>query len=363
MAIFKRPDSRYWWMWLERPGLSGIRKSTRVLVDAPTPGERRDQKLLAEQIYRAQMGELARRRYRLPDAERPTITFVEYSRWYLENYTAHKRCAARERSMILNLKESFRGYHLNEIDRDLVVEKRTERLREVKASTVNRETDVLKHMLAMAVPRYLENSPIAGLPRLRVKKAKIRIFTEAEERSFFAATQTLEEAALMLLARDTIMRMSDVKNLEWSNYHAEYIDVVDPKVEPYIVPLTERAREILELLPRRGRYVFPRRQRGPGSLSTNTIHRMFVEICRRAKIPQGRKRSGVTFHSLRHTGTTRALERGVPIRAVQAAGGWQSLKQLERYGHVTDESLKMFRDRVGGEGVKFGFELPTKRVH
>jgi len=37
----------------------------------------------------------------------------------------------------------------------------------------------------------------------------------------------------------------------------------------------------------------------------------------------------------------------VPIRGVQAAGGWHSLKQLERYGHVTDGSLRLFRERIG----------------
>lgn len=353
-------------MWLERPGRRALRKSTRVLVDASTPGERRDQRLLADQIYRARMGDIARARNHLPEAERPTIGFVEYARWYQENYTKHKRSAARERSMIRNLKDQYRGLDLHQIDRDLVVAKRTERRREVQPSTVNREIDVLKHMLAMAAPKYIDASPIAGLPRFRAKRPPIRIFTLAEELAFFGATENLEEAALMLIARDTLMRLSDVKTLQWANYHGDYIAVIDPKVEPYTVPVTTKLREVLEILPRRGRYVFPRRQRGPGSLSTNTIHRMFVELCRRAKITQGRKNHGVTFHSLRHTGTTRALERGVPIRAVQAAGGWQSLKQLERYGHVTDESMRIFRERAGAEDVTFGFEIeppPKNRLH
>jgi integrase len=175
---------------------------------------------------------------------------------------------------------------------------------------------------------------------------------------FFGATKDHDELAIMLIARDTLMRLSDVKTLEWTNYHGDYIAVVDPKVEPYTVPVSARLRDVLDALPQRSRFVIRRRQRGPGTLAINTIHRIFVEVCKRAWIPQGRKIGGVTFHSLRHTGTTRALERSVPTRAVQAAGGWHSLKQLERYGHVTDEALRQFRERIGGEKPK-----PSSSVH
>jgi hypothetical protein len=42
----------------------------------------------------------------------------------------------------------------------------------------------------------------------------------------------------------------------------------------------------------------------------------------------------------------------VPMRGVQGAGGWSSLRQLEeRYGHLTDEMLRVFRDRAGGDKV------------
>lgn len=354
MAVYTRPDSPYYWIALERPGRRPIRESTRVLVDAPTPGQRRDQRQLAEQIYRARMGDLARRRNQLPEEERPTIGFAAYAKWYQENFTVHKRTVARERSAIKNLLEHFRGFDLHEIDRERVIEWRTARSRQVKASTVNRELTILKHMLAQAVPKYLDSSPIRGLSQLRVKKAPIRIFTIEEEQRFFAHARNLEELTILLIARDTLMRLSDVKNLHWTNYHGDYIAVIDPKVEPYIVPVSPRLQECLDALPRTSPCVFPRRQRGPGSLSANTVHRIFVDTCQRSGIPQGREHGGVTFHSLRHTGTTRALERGVPIRAVQAAGGWQSLKQLERYGHMTDEGLRVFRERIGGEKPSLG---------
>jgi len=347
MGVFTRHDSPFYWIWLERPGRKGKSESTKVPIGAPTPGQRRDQRFLAAQIYRARMTDLARQRHRIQAGERVTIGFTAYAEWYQAHFTVHKRTAARERSAIKNLIAHFKPYDLDEIDKGTVIEWRTFRKRHVKASTVNRELDVLKHMLKEAVPTYLDHSPIAGLNRLRSAKAAIRIFTTEEEVRFFAATKDLEEAAIMLIARDTLMRLSDVKSLQWANCRGDYIMVIDPKIEAYTAPVSPRLREVLEALPRRGRFLFPSRQSGPGSLSANTVHRLFVEICQRAEIPQGRKRNGVTFHSLRHTGTTRALERAVPVRGVQAAGGWQSIKQLERYGHVTDENVRLFRERIG----------------
>jgi integrase len=363
MAVYRRQDSRFYWMSLERPGLRPVQKSTKVPIDAPTPGERRDQKALATRAYNAAMGDLARKRHQLP-GDRPTIVFKTYVQWYRENFTVHKRGGRREHSILRKLIDpkawGLADYELHHIDKGLIIERRNVRAKQVGKSTVDRETDTLKDMFSQAVPKYLDRSPIFGLSRFRVRSLPTRIFTEAEEIALFAAAETLEEQAIMLIARDTLMRMSDVKNLEWRFYLTEFISVVDPKETPYTVPVSDRLRDVLEALRaeqraasakgEEGRFVFPRRQRGPGSLSTNTIHLMFVRMCKRAGVLQGRKNGGVTFHSLRHTGATRALERGVPLRGVQGAGGWANSRQLDkRYGHLTDEMLKVFRDKVGGE--------------
>lgn len=63
MGIYRRPDSHFWWLWLERPGQCPIRESTRIPVTGGMPGQTRQNRELAEQAYAARMGDLARQRY------------------------------------------------------------------------------------------------------------------------------------------------------------------------------------------------------------------------------------------------------------------------------------------------------------
>ena len=67
---------------------------------------------------------------------------------------------------------------------------------------------------------------------------------------------------------------------------------------------------------------------------------MFKAGCAAAGIPHGRP-DGVTFHSLRHTGATRAIAAGATLRDLQALGGWRDLKSVMRYTRPTsaDRSL------------------------
>jgi integrase len=48
---------------------------------------------------------------------------------------------------------------------------------------------------------------------------------------------------------------------------------------------------------------------------------------------------GISHHVFRHTGATVMGANGVSLRAVQAIGGWSSLRMVERYAHVTDEEI------------------------
>ena len=49
--------------------------------------------------------------------------------------------------------------------------------------------------------------------------------------------------------------------------------------------------------------------------------------------------TGVSHHTLRHTGATVMVANGVSLRAVQTIGGWSSLRMVERYAHVDDAEL------------------------
>ncbi|MEP7307330.1 MAG: tyrosine-type recombinase/integrase [Acidobacteriota bacterium] len=50
--------------------------------------------------------------------------------------------------------------------------------------------------------------------------------------------------------------------------------------------------------------------------------------------------SGVTHHTMRHTGVTMMLEDGINPRVIQLLAGWTSLRMLERYGHTRDSEVR-----------------------
>ena len=49
--------------------------------------------------------------------------------------------------------------------------------------------------------------------------------------------------------------------------------------------------------------------------------------------------TGLRFHDLRHTATTRLFEKGLGIMEVALVTGHQDLRMLKRYTHLKPESL------------------------
>jgi hypothetical protein len=169
MGVYVRSDSPFFWLLLERPGQKGIRESTGIPVNGGTPPQSKVNRQLAEQAYSVRMADLARHRYQLPVAK-DEISFGAFADWYEKNVSVHKRNADRERSMIRRFQRDLGDLPLIEITRERVQEWITTRREAVSASTVNRETELLKHMMGQAVPKYLPANPLSRLGRLRTLK-------------------------------------------------------------------------------------------------------------------------------------------------------------------------------------------------
>jgi integrase len=343
MGVFKRPESKFWWLWLETAPKGKQRERTDVLVG--TSDQQRETRKIAEQVYFKRMGEIAVGSHDLP-VSRDAITFKKFSEWYEQHVVAHHRGATREREILKVLRATFSRYVLDEIDRPMVMEWRTMRAEETSAATSNRELDVLKHLLAAAVPKYLSASPIAGLTRLRAVRSETRILTRDEETRLLAKLEPLDRA-LVICAIDTLMRLSDVVNLRRDQDRGGYLLVVDPKTEPYRVPVSTRLRAELDAIPHTSRYYFAHRRRAENPRDfRGSIQSMLERACKAAGIPYGRP-NGITFHALRHTGTTRLVDANVPLRIVQELGGWKSMRQLERYAHPTEEAKRDAVEKIG----------------
>lgn len=351
MGIYRRPDSVFWWLALERPGLRPIREATHIPLEGGNPSQTKQNRELAQAAYSARMGDLARARYQLP-TDRPVTGFAQHRVWYYDNVSIHKRNTVRERSMLGQLGRFFDKFPLHRIDRDLILEWRTQRATEVAPGTVNRELELLKHLLGTAVPKYLDKNPGGGVPRLRVPEQEVPILTPAQETRLLKAA-TIEERAIVLTALDTLQRLSNVANLARAQDHRSYITVLNPKVKGYKVPVSKRLRKALDAhlrtLPKGEKYFFPSMRLATDGATRNRVIAMFMGLCAKAKIPTGRKTGGFSFHCLRHTGASRMLTTGrVDVKTVADIGGWADIKVLQKYLHPTDAQKRAAVETIGG---------------
>lgn len=343
MGVFRRKDSIFWWFSIEK-ARPRIRMSTGIPIGS-SPAAKKQSYQDAEAIYRAAMGDVARGTFAFKQAK-PSRTFRQQAEWYRDNVAVHHRGGRRERSIIKALIAAFEDTPLAKLDAKRIAEWKTTREKTHAKSSVNRELDVLKPLLASAIPTYLDANPADGVQRFPTRLPPIAILTESAEDALLAVASPAEKA-MMLLGLDALLRLGDVRTLKAEHDHGDHLVIVNPKVESYKVPVSSRLRAALDVLTPQGGYYFPRRYAGKWApMGEGTAFMMFRALCDRANVPAGRQIGGITFHSLRHTGATRAT-RHVKLTVVQRLGGWKSLKQLARYDHPDDPEIMRAVEAIG----------------
>lgn len=346
MSVYVRRDSRFYWVLLERPHLPPIKATTKIPRDAPDAMSRKLLRQQAEAVYIARMADLARARYDLPPLIEPAaMLFHTYADWYQIHHVTKHRGAERERYALAHLKR-FIGPNvpLSSVSAALVSEYETARVGAgVKPRTVNREVAVLKALLRSAVPLYLKASPLAGRRHLRTIAPTKRVLSPDEETRLLAELRP-RDRAFYIVAVDTLMRLSNVVNLQWSHVKRHHIELDDSKTGPYSVPLSDRAKAALDELKKDGPYCFPHRRRAKKARDVRgAIRRLLERACQRCDppIPYGRAAAGITFHTAtRATGATRMLRAGVDPKTVQRVGNWASMEQMSTYLQTDDALMR-----------------------
>lgn len=351
MGLYQRKDSPFYWMWIEG---TKIRESTGIPTNGGSTQQDRELARQADLIYAARKVACAKVSAGVI-VTRPTIGYRAFAQWFEDHETCHHRSASKEASMLRQLDLYFSRFDsLAEITEAVAKEWMTWRARQVARGTVNRELDVLKQLLHAAVPKYLPSSPLAGFRRFRVEEHEPRVLTLEEERRLIDAG-TPEDVAWLLTALDTLMRLSNVVYLKWAQvkFPNRTIIPLNAKVKHDIVPISTRMLQALKALPQEESWVFPAfHRRGTGATSPkNRAIRRFDILCQLAHVPHGRLVHGVTFHGLRHTGATRALQNGASVRTVMKLGGWRDEKSVMRYVHAADSDVRAAAETIGAAHV------------
>lgn len=253
-----RPDSPFYQLWLEG---HGIKEPTDIRHDAPTPAQRRENKLLADMRYHERMTELAKG---APGAK-PARTFAEQAAWFEKHQLPRRRGREREGPLIPKVVTVFGPLPLVRVTRSLVTErwitprlniptivkkKRRTPARHLHAGprTVNREVDLIKAILQSAVPDYLETSPLFGMPLLPTTTPRRRLMTPEEEARLLAVMAP-DDKALFLLGLDSLIRLTDLLDAKRGDDHGATLWIADPKAGGgFEVPVSTRARAALDAL-------------------------------------------------------------------------------------------------------------------
>jgi integrase len=201
-------------------------------------------------------------------------------------------------------------------------------------ATINRELNVLSAVFTHAIKRWrirLHQNPVKLVARPPKTKARKRRISEREIELFWKMERGREGTLrwympiMVEFAIETGLRLGELAALEWSDVHDTWLQVRTSKNgDGREVPLSERAVELLELLPKEGGGVFAVNQYSFGC--------KFRLACQELGIKD------LHFHDTRHEATSRLAE-VFPILQLAAVIGHRDLKSLQVYYNPTVHEL------------------------
>jgi integrase len=208
---------------------------------------------------------------------------------------------------------------------------------------------VLKAAFTVAIKRrkyhFANPFQLVKAPAPRAKEG--RALSVVEAKRFLKAAKGTEFEALWVLLLTTGLRLGEALALEWRDVDLRTgaltvrkslsevsgeCEVRDPKTKGSRRRVELGALGIAALKarhkPEAGGFIFTTSTGGHPRRS-NLRQREFVVICKEAKI------KGLTIHGLRHSATSLALAKGVPVIAVAGMLGHGTARLVqERYGHM-----------------------------
>ena len=209
---------------------------------------------------------------------------------------------------------------------------------EATPAAANRSAPILSVIMqhAEAWGHRPENSnPCRGIRRYRQPRSE-RFLSPEEYRRLGTVLDRLEtdfplhSAAVRLLLL-TGCRKTEILTLQWRFYREGRLYLPDSKTGPRTVWLCKAAREILDRLPRSGRWVFP-----VGSLRRPW---MWLEVFWRRARKEARLED-VRLHDARHSFASMALLNGESIRTVGRLLGHDKPSTTLKYAHLSDTTVR-----------------------
>ena len=301
-----------------------------------------------------------------PKAELVRMTFGEALGKYLERVTPYKKSRDTETYRIKALQRSeLAELRLVTITGRNMAEWRDSRLKEVSGDTVNRDLNLISHVIEVARKEWdipVQENPVSKIRRPKNNRARERRLSSIEQKFLLAALAVLprtekgtyQEGAhnpwfrpLVLFALETAMRRSELLALRWENVSLERrtARLLDTKNgDSRTVPLSSRAAALLtELGIKQTGSVFP--------ITPDSVKKGFTRAVARARAlyegecakwsatPEPAVFADLHFHDLRHEATSRIAEKLDHVLELSAVTGHKDIRMLKRYYHPNPEDL------------------------
>ena len=318
--------------------------------------------------YQAQV-----RRYGYPQATKTFTSITEAKKWakateidmerqqfspkinmtvveMLEKYEqiclpTHNGADISEKYRVKMLKDYFGAMPLDQLTPAHLARYRDVRLKTVQPITVQRDFTVLRSAISTAMIEWdipLKQNPVSRIRFRNVDKPRDRVMDGAEEILLLKHSSAIL-AKMIIVAVETAMRLGEICNIRKCdiNFQDQTLHIPQTKTnKPRTIPLSSRALKALKeqlrasgnVIPISDTPLFMYKYCKPTSYRAKTFREF-----QRAKNSAGI--TGLRFHDLRHTATTRLFEKGLGIMEVATITGHEDLKMLKRYTHLRPERL------------------------
>lgn len=320
MPLYRQSKSPYWWVRFSIGGVKTRRSSQTTSRAAAEEFEAR----LRERVWRV-----------VKLGERPRYTWAEaVKRWETE---AQGRGRDRDRQRLEWFAEYLNDLPLSEITREVIDKLRALRSTESSASTANRHMALLRMILRKAQREWDWLDKVPVVPMYRIEKSEPRFLKPAEFRRLHRALpKHLKDLAEFSV--ETGLRMRNATHLTWDQVDLKrrlvIVSARQSKTGSTLsVPLSPQALAVLK-----------RQRRIRDQPRVFLFRKQPYDDANGATFKKAAQKAGVPWlrwHDLRHTWASWAVQRGVPLHALQELGGWASLAMVQRYAHLDLATLRL----------------------
>ncbi len=347
-GVFTRKDrDGFWISWNDAQGRRKYRKTNaRTLAEA--------RKLRAAELVKVEQNKALGV---VPPSDEP---FEAVGKRFLKHQKARltDRAYERERAIVEDHLIGFFKTSIAAVRRVDVQRYVTHRMEKVSTYSVQKELNVLKHLLRLAVEwELIPFNPAQGVKSPKVPAGRVRYLQAAELRLLLETCPTWLRP-IVGFAVSTGMRRSEILGLRWVD--------VDLANERLMLPQTKNGDRRIVYLNQLSMAVLrscdpalPTSRIFGDKHTPERISVAFTRACSKARIVDFR------FHDLRHTAASWLRMQGADIHTVAQLLGHKDLRMAARYQHLSpaylSEAVKKL-DGVFGDSCYPGVTKELKAI-